>query len=175
MNADSWPLNLALAALAVCLAAMAVWLLISSPSEPDWLSPMDSGAPAFSAPKVTIAASPDLDTFANTWQSPLFSPSRTPDNQPEVNRASPDLAGVKLTGVILGGDQRVALLKQADGRDLKVIQGASLPNGWMLKRVEPLAAYFEYNGNVRELQLPAPRVQTPAQNGVPPKVPSAQQ
>lgn len=168
MNASNRSLNVALMALALCLVTVAIWLFFRPASAPEWLSPATLETTDATAGKTPVMANPDLDTFANTWQSPLFSPSRTPDNQPVVARASPDLAGIKLTGVIVGGGQRIALLNQADGRDLKVSEGNALANGWTLKRVEPLAVVFEYNGNVRELLLPAPRVQnsvkSPTQN-----------
>lgn len=171
MNALRSPLNLGLVAIALCLLAAAVWMWSSSAPTPQWLPAADIKTASTGSEEKEVTPDPDLDTFANTWQSPLFNPDRAPDRQPKVDRASLDLAGITLTGVIIGGGQQVALLKQADGRDLKLAQGASLPNGWTLRRIEPLAAYFEYEGNVRELRLPAPR----AQNSVLPKSQNAQQ
>ncbi|MFH7495296.1 hypothetical protein RA267_29240, partial [Pseudomonas syringae pv. tagetis] len=55
----------------------------------------------------------------------------------------------------------VALIKQASGPALKIRQGARLPNGWMLDRMEPTQATFQLDGRTQMLRLPALRQPPP--------------
>lgn len=152
------PLHAALGALALLLLALLAWLLTAPEPVPQWDAPARPGLPANVASSISLPPAPTLQSLANTWQAPLFSPNRQPD---QANRQAPvakaSLAGLRLTGVVINGPLRVALLKQ-DGRDISVREGAKLANGWLLKRVEPLNVQFEYQGQVQSLQLPAPRV-----------------
>ncbi len=110
------PLEWSLLAVAAVLAA-----LIGLPEQAP-RNPVDQKAQAHSAPSAT------LDSLANTWKTPLFSPDRSPDvavRNADVQASS--LAGLTLTGVIMDGSLRVALLKQASGPALKVRQGERLP------------------------------------------------
>lgn len=152
------PLHALLSALAVLLLALLAWLLSGPAQAPQWDEPARPGLPASVVSSISLPPPPALQSLANTWQVPLFSPNRQPDlanRQAPVARAS--LAGVRLSGVVINGPLRLALLKQ-DGRDVSVREGARLANGWLLKRVEPLSVQFEYQGQVQTLQLPAPRV-----------------
>ncbi|EPM81434.1 general secretion pathway protein N, partial [Pseudomonas syringae pv. actinidiae ICMP 18886] len=65
------------------------------------------------------------------------------------------LAGLTLTGVIMDGSLRVALIKQASGPALKIRQGDRLPNGWTLDRLEPTQATFKLDERTQILRLPA--------------------
>lgn len=152
------PLHAALSALALLLLALLVWLLTAQEQALQWDEPARPNLPANVASTISLPPAPSLQSLANTWQVPLFSPRRQPD---QANRQAPvakaSLAGVRLTGVVINGPLRVALLKQ-DGRDVSVREGARLANGWLLKSVEPLRVQFEFQGQVQTLQLPAPRV-----------------
>jgi general secretion pathway protein N len=158
MKARIGPLPAALSALALLLLALLGWLLSAPGPAPQWDEPARPDLPANVASAISLPPAPTLQSLANTWQAPLFSPNRQPD---QANRQAPvakaSLAGVRLSGIVINGPLRVALLKQ-DGRDVSVREGAKLANGWLLKRVDPLSVQFEYQGQVQTLQLPAPRV-----------------
>jgi len=152
------PWHAALSALALLLLALLGWLVTAQGQAPQWDEPARPSLPPNVASSISLPPPPALQSLANTWQAPLFSPTRQPD---QANRQAPvakaSLAGVRLSGVVINGPLRVALLKQ-DGRDLSVREGAKLANGWLLKRVDPLSVQFEYQGQAQTLQLPAPRV-----------------
>lgn len=131
------PLEWALLGVVILLAALATLIFSGAAHDPQWLpeqaprNPVDRAAQTPSAPAAT------LDSLANTWKTPLFSPDRSPDLAVRKNDAqATSLAGLTLTGVILDGTLRVALLKQASGPALKVKQGDKLGNGWTLEQLE---------------------------------------
>ncbi|AHG41577.1 general secretion pathway protein N [Pseudomonas syringae CC1557] len=157
------PLEWSLLAVATLLAALIALILSGAAHSPDWLPEqaprnlLDQKTQAHSAPSAT------LDSLANTWKTPLFSPERSPDvavRKADVQASS--LAGLTLTGVIMDGSLRVALLKQASGPALKVRQGDRLPNGWTLDRLEPTQATFKLDERTQVLRLPALRLPPPS-------------
>ncbi len=127
---------------------------------PGWLPPTpvrplpDTHAAPPELPDVTLAS---LDL---AWRKPLFSPDRAPDQSTQGPRA--DLAGLVLTGVVVNGDLKLALLRDGSGHALRVHQGQALPNGWTLQQLSPLEAQFAYQGQTRSLRLPAPRLPAPS-------------
>lgn len=170
-----------LGALAVVLALALAWVATGAGTEPSWLGPgetaTDSAAsgPASNAqPAVNADRVPPpggVETLANTWQAPLFSPSRKPDPPPRKAQSGVDLDGLKLTGIVLADGVRRALFKQADGKDLQLREGGELSGGWRLQHIENRAVQFEMDGRTQRLQLPAPRlpdIGTPS--SVPPEV-----
>ncbi|MFJ4143852.1 hypothetical protein [Pseudomonas sp. NPDC089734] len=157
------PLEWALLGLAAMLAALIALVLSGAAHSPDWLpeqaprTPVNHSAQAHRAPEAT------LESLSNTWQTPLFSTDRSPDRavqQASVQAAS--LVGMTLSGVIIDGSLRVALLRQSDGPALKIKQGQRLANGWTLDRVEPMQAVFSLDGRTQALRLPAPRLPPPS-------------
>ncbi|MBA1231810.1 general secretion pathway protein GspN [Pseudomonas viridiflava] len=157
------PLEWTLLGIAAVLAALAALILSGAAHSPDWLpeqaprTSADRPAPTYSAPTVA------LDSLANTWKTPLFSTDRSPDlavRKSDVQASS--LAGLTLTGVILDGTLRVALLKQASGPAVKIKQGDTLANGWTLDRLDPMQATFSLDGRTQTLRLPAPRLPPPS-------------
>ncbi|QHF02983.1 MULTISPECIES: type II secretion system protein N [Pseudomonas syringae group] len=148
---------------AAVLAALASLILSGAAHSPHWLpeqaprDPVGRTAQTHSAPTAT------LDSLANTWKTPLFSPDRSPDVAVRKNEVqATSLAGLTLTGVILDGTLRVALIKQASGPALKVRQGDRLANGWTLDQLDPMQATFSLDGRKETLRLPAPRLPPPS-------------
>ena len=72
------------------------------------------------------------------------------------------LSSLTLTGIVLDGDLRVALLKRADGPPLKVHQDQTLPNGWRLEHLTPRDARFVLDGRSQTLSLRALRLPPPS-------------
>ncbi|WAH56004.1 general secretion pathway protein GspB [Pseudomonas silvicola] len=158
MRAWRRPLVQLLAGLALMLAGLLAWLATGVGSQPQW--PVAEPVPVHGAiaPAVEIPAGVALGEVANAWQAPLFSPAREPDRSVQMAKATPDLSGLRLTGVVIDGTVRRALFKQADGHDLSLREGGQLASGWRLQRIEAQAVVLELNGQVRRLQLPSPRL-----------------
>ena len=156
------PLEWALLGTATLLASTIALVLSGSLHSPDWLPVPAQGdrtgrvAPVHEAPKASI------DSLSNTWKTPLFSTDRSPDIAVRQNAQAASLAGMSLTGVIIDGSMRVALLKQSGGKPLKIRQGDRLPNGWTLELLDPMQATFTLNGRSEVLRLPAPRLPPPS-------------
>jgi general secretion pathway protein N len=147
--------------LAIVLGLLIALILSGTADSPDWLpetAPRQVGedsAKAQSAPGTT------LQSLSATWQAPLFSTDRTPDRSTAKSQAS-NLAGLTLTGIMIDGDLRVALIKRADGPPLKIHQGQALPNGWTLEKLTPTQADFSSDGRTQTLSLRALRLPPPS-------------
>lgn len=152
------PLVQALAVVALILAGVLAWLLSGVGSTPQWPS---IAAPVASGGRTDSPGLPPptpLEQVADAWRAPLFSPRREPDRAVQAAKASLDLGGLRLTGVVIDGDLRLALFKQADGRDISLREGSRMSIGWRLQRIEAQAVQLELDGQTRRLQLPSPRL-----------------
>lgn len=160
MSAWRQPQVQLLAVLALLLASVVGWLATGVGSEPSWLPPATApaDAPSRAVEATPLPAAVDLGSLSNSWQTPLFSRDRKPDQPQRTVQPSADLGGLKLTGIVLAEGVRRALFKQADGRDLLLREGARLGSGWRLQRIENQAVQFELDGRSQRLQLPAPRL-----------------
>jgi general secretion pathway protein N len=155
------PVEWGLLGLSAALGLLMVGILSSVGDAPQWLpAPEPSARPNASA-KVLAAPDASLDSLAGTWQAPLFSPDRSPDRAVGQAQAS-SLSSLVLTGIVLDGELRVALLKPAAGRALKVHQGQTLPNGWRLEQLTPRDAHFVLDGRTQTLSLKALRLPAPS-------------
>lgn len=157
------PLEWALLGLATLLAALIALVLSGVAHSPDWLpeqAPRNLAHHSAQAPRAPEAT---LESLSNTWETPLFSTDRSPDRAvQQANVQVTTLTGMTLSGVIIDGSLRVALLKQNDGPPLKIRQGQRLANGWTLDSVEPMQAVFSLDGRTQALRLPAPRLPPPS-------------
>jgi general secretion pathway protein N len=153
--------------LAAALAVLIAALFSGVGHSPHWLPERSPPTLPGDQRSVTQAPEASLQSLANTWQAPLFSTDRSPDQSTAQAQApASSLAGLTLTGVVINGDLHVALLKQAEGPALKVNEGQQLPNGWTLQRLAPTQARFTLDGRKEVLRLPAPRL--PAPSNTPP-------
>lgn len=114
----------------------------------------------------TVAAPRALPTLsaqalAVSWQQSMFSPNRQPDLVTTHGPAA-SLQGVVLTGVVIDGQARWALLRLADQRRLKLAVGNALVNGWTLSALTPSQATFVYQGQTRQLSLAVLRLPPPS-------------
>lgn len=153
------PLEWGLLGLAGLLGVLMAVILSSIGDQPQWLpEPVARAHPAVSA---RVAPSVTLDSLAATWQTPLFSSDRSPDNVVGKARVS-SLANLTLSGIMITGNLQLAMLKQADGRPLTVRLGQTLPNGWRLEHLTPLHARFVLEGRTQTLSLSVPRLPPPS-------------
>ena len=155
------PLEWGLIGVAGLLGLLMAGILSSIGDAPQWLPPPAPDTRANAATKVLVAPSATLDSLAGTWQAPLFSPDRSPDRAVGQGAVS-SLSSLTLTGIVLDGDLRVALLKRADGPPLKVHQDQTLPNGWRLEHLTPRDARFVLDGRSQTLSLRALRLPPPS-------------
>ncbi|MGK9418329.1 hypothetical protein ACSSUR_19570 [Pseudomonas cedrina] len=157
------PLEWLLLGVAGLLGLLMVGILSSIGDAPQWLPAPAPDTRANASATVLVAPEATLESLAGTWQTPLFSPDRSPDRT--VGQASASsLSSLTLTGIVLDGDLRVALLKRADGPPLKVHQNQTLPNGWRLEQLTPREARFVLDGRTQTLSLRAPRLPAPSTN-----------
>jgi general secretion pathway protein N len=153
--------ELSLLGIALILGLLIAGIVSGVADSPDWLPEqaprklMENGAKNHVAPSAT------LQSLSATWQTPLFSTDRSPDRSTGQARVS-NLAGLSLTGVMIDGELRVALLKRTDGPPLKIHQGQALPNGWVLDSLTPMQARFSSDGRTQTLSLRAPRLPPPS-------------
>lgn len=156
LRSTEWGLLGLAAVLGLVIAAIASGVA----SSPDWL-PEQAPRTVKDAAKTHVAPSASLQSLSATWQAPLFSTDRTPDRSAEKAQAS-NLAGLTLTGILIDGELRVAMIKRADGPPLKVHQGQALPNGWKLEKLSAMQAEFSSEGRTQTLSLRALRLPPPS-------------
>ena len=95
---------------------------------------------------------PPLAQYAEVWQHPLFSPTRTPEAAAAgEGEASGDL---QLTGVIMLPGLKMAILHdKTSGRYYRVVEGQPSREGPLLVELHPRSAVVEASGSRLQLQL----------------------
>jgi general secretion pathway protein N len=119
----------ALAAGAVCFAALAIW---------PWLVPPIPAARPRATPPVAPAASPvatlpPLASFAATVERPLFSPSRRPAANAPAAAAPGAESRYRLLGIVASGPKKTAFI--ADGARRAEIGIGDAFDGWTVKEI----------------------------------------
>ena len=94
------------------------------------------------------------EQYAEVGQRPLLNPNRRPAAVADVGEADSPL-DMKLTGVLMVGTFRAAMLQSPDGqRSERVIEGDLVKGtGWRLTGLEPRAAVFSGPEGERRLDL----------------------
>ena len=105
-------------------------------------------------------AVPPLGQYADVWEHPLFSPTRTP--APAAGGGDTASGELELTGVIMLPGLRMAILHdKTRNKDYRVIEGRPSREGPSLLELHPRSAVVESAGSRQQLQLlpgPAPAV-----------------
>ena len=83
------------------------------------------------APPSTHQAKTDNPMTALLAQ-PLFSPTRRPPDSPPGS--DPELSGLRLTGIVIKPDRRIAIFTSAEAKVLERAEGETL-NEWRLERI----------------------------------------
>lgn len=156
---------LVILAAVLLLALIALWLGVGRGAHwhdgaaPPRLPPVGATVP----PPVV----PPLDQFAEVWQRPLFSPSRTPEEAVAGGEGAAS-GNLELTGVIMLPGLRMAILHdKTNNRDYRVIEGQPSRGGPVLVELHPRSAVVEASGSRQHLQL-IPGPGTPQPGGVQP-------
>jgi len=122
-------LDHALAAGALCVAALAIWPWLVPPiPEPRALA-TPPAAPA--AP--TLTALPPLASFAATIERPLFSPSRRPAANAPAAAAPAAESRYRLIGIVVSGTKKTAFIADS-GRRAPIGVGDAF-DGWTVKEI----------------------------------------
>jgi hypothetical protein len=101
------------------------------------------------------------DLVASSLAAPLFSPTRRP---PESSgpAADPELSGVRLTGIVIQPDRRVAIFAASGAKPFVRSEGETL-NEWQLDSISPLAVTLSGPAGTRILvPRPDPNLVRPA-------------
>lgn len=114
-----------------------------------------------------------LDELSATRERPLFPPTRRPRPEPPPPPPAPEPVAIvpqpepepveepasppsaTLTGVVIGGDLRLAVFLDAEGKPLSVRQGDEI-EGWTVADVQRRSVTIERDGETLELKLKAP-------------------
>ena len=140
-----------------CLLLGTLWifLLRGFGASPSWLPPGRLPYRMIDMPGVAAQPPISLDEFASVWQRPLFAPARRPAPPSVVaNEPAQLLDGVILTGTVLTGPLRIALLHDtANGKEVRV-HLREIYRGWMLSELEARRALFRRDALVTALVLP---------------------
>jgi len=143
---------------AICVLLTAVILI-------EWFVPVRTSGSAgdsaetdadFAVPArpATTYVPPPIDSFASILERPIFFRDRKLPPEPvAAPAATPAPLQLKLEGVAIVADTRIALLRSlADNQLVRLAEGASY-NGWMLDSVAADRATFTRGGQVSELAL----------------------
>lgn len=94
-----------------------------------------------------------LTEYAATWERPLFTPSRQPDPiAAPVPMMAPSLDDMVVTGIVVTGAIRLALIKQGENR-LKVKEGDVLLNGWKVTMISQRQIQLSHGSTSETLWL----------------------
>jgi general secretion pathway protein N len=103
---------------------------------------------------------PPLEQYADVWEHPLFSPTRTP--APASGGGGTASGDLQLTGVIMLPGLKMAILHdKTRKKDYRIIEGQPSREGPSLIELHPRSAVVESSGSRLQLQLipgPAPGV-----------------
>lgn len=97
-----------------------------------------------------------LEKYSAVWRMPLFTADRVPDavSQKKASASpAPSFGNVKLTGVVLGGETRVAMLTGPGNLSGSYREGQSLPNGWVVTKIEERKIELGYGQTKQMLEL----------------------
>ena len=132
-------------------------------------------APPAKAPVQSFAL-PQLEELRSTRERPLFSPRRRPDaeaaGETETSpvEESPDSLPFELTGVVLGADVAIAILRNRDTQETVQLRQGEALDAWSLEEIASRHVVLrQEDRQVRlELFLPHPEGSTSDPTGLPP-------
>lgn len=149
-----------LAILAVVLVLVLVALWLGAGRSVHWWD--TASAPRLPSPDSNLPAPENrpLDRYAEVWQRPLFSPTRTPEAPGSTDGgASGDL---ELTGVIMLPGLKMAIVHdKTHNKDYRLVSGKATAGAPTLVELQPRSAVVEAAGSRLQLHLlpgPSPDV-----------------
>jgi hypothetical protein len=144
MNWRGWPQSTKVLALALA-AGVAAAASAMVPSPLSYISLSAGEAPEIRAPSIPKVRDPGaLTVYASIAERPLFNADRKPDPlpppppppvPPKPQIVLGDLGQLKLVGVILSGDNKIALVRRASAGTLTLRVGDTL-DGWKIEKID---------------------------------------
>lgn len=146
--------------LLVCLSLVGLVYLegIAAPRLSDAVAPVAAVAVAVAALPPAIALEPPpASAFDGVLARPLFAPSRRPPPDapaPQVDEV-PEAAPfeIELVGVVITGDERLALVRQPGLPVLVRVETGAAIGGWTVEAIEPDHVLFRSGTRLEEIRL----------------------
>jgi hypothetical protein len=107
------------------------------PAQPPVAAP-PAGTSPVQAPSFAL---PPLDELHATRERPLFSPQRKPDveaapeSEPQVVQENPDALPFELTGVVMGADVAIAILRHKDTQETVHLRQGEKLEAWSIDEI----------------------------------------
>ena len=160
-----WPLLLTLVSVVL---AWSIYAELTANPVPDVGSIVRISRPVSVAPAPPAAefSFPPIEAFAGALARPIFSQTRRPPVDDVVAVIEPDpTLDVSLRGVILSGEERIALIIPAGGTEIVRLKENEQFEGWTLIAVEPDQVVFRRDVEELTVELsfdqPVPVPQVP--------------
>lgn len=154
-------LNVLMTVLIVLMAVAGVAMLKGWGTAIEWY-PKAEQRPAPPKMAASIATAPvPLQTYSETWTRSLFNQDRGADPVAaalNVETSIPALTGLSLTGVVISPPLLKAFFKTAEGKSLGLLKGESLPNGWVVEKIESGKVSLSFKSTQQDLLLPVLKV-----------------
>jgi type II secretory pathway component PulC len=152
--------------------ALSGWLVVLA------LLPCAAGAqsPPPNAPERSFAL-PPLEELKATRERPLFSPSRRPDAEAAVEseagpvEESPDSLPFELTGVVLGTDTAIAILRNRDTQETVQLHRGEALEAWSIEEIAPRHVVLRQEDRQVRLELFQTKAEGEAAAPQPPTLP----
>jgi len=147
------PLNRVL--LIVCALLLMIFLgLWIVPIDDSWLNP-EAIAPVAQVP-VAIKESLPIAVTDNLDNRPIFDPTRHAVTAAPVSTApETPTASLTLAGLIVGGGERVALIRSSDSKDLVSVHEGDTVSNWFVQTINADGVIVTANGVTQDLTFPA--------------------
>jgi general secretion pathway protein N len=129
-------------------------------------------ASATSAQQATVPptsgtfALPPLQSYTAVTERPLFTPSRHPATTQTSSRPASESSAIVLTGIVIAGDDKVALVADTNAGSLARYREGQTIGGWTLVTIQQDHIVIERGATRREIKLVDKSRTTP--EGVPP-------
>jgi hypothetical protein len=111
-------------------------------------------------------ALPPLQSYAAVTERPLFTPSRHPATTQTSSRPASESSAIVLTGIVIAGDDKVALVADTNAGSLARYREGQTIGGWTLVTIQQDHIVIERGATRREIKLVDKSRTTP--EGVPP-------
>jgi general secretion pathway protein N len=123
------------------------------------LSAHSGMAQVVNAPAVA-SAFPKLEDLKATRDRPLFAPTRrppppvaVPQSPTAASQPVSNLPNVELTGIVMGEDVRIAVLRDKSTNELQRLRRGDKIADWVLRELEPRSVVLERGGTSVTLRL----------------------
>jgi hypothetical protein len=128
-----------------------------------WEQPPSAPAAAAAAPGELRHPEPPVPiAYAAIAEHPLFHPSRQPwvappPPAPPAAHAAPPPPDYFVSGVVLSGSARSAIVKQSGAAKTMLVSEGDTLGGWTLRRIDATGLHFEAAGQTYDLDFPRSR------------------